>query len=249
MVHLVEEIDLREMRIVDQRVEIVERRRGNVDVAQERQPFRRRPCRHDLREQAVRLRIVLCAGGGSRKARVAVELLGLADRGEERFPLPVGIDEHADVAVARAIGAPVRREQARIAGLADRRLVRAPAKVIGQHELGERLEHGQFDRLAFAGAIAFEQRREHDMHRVEADDVIRHGERHVARLLPAHPGEQSRHAGNALDQIVVGGPPGIRPGLAVADQIHAHEARIGGAQVLVGKPEPAHRGRAVVGDE
>jgi crotonobetainyl-CoA:carnitine CoA-transferase CaiB-like acyl-CoA transferase len=40
-----------------------------------------------------------------------------------------------------------------------------------------------------------------------------------------------------------------RADLAEADEIDAHEARIGRAQILVGKAEPAHRCRPVVGDE
>ncbi len=189
------------------------------------------------------------ARGRILEARIGVELLGLADDAEERLPLPVGIDKDADIAVAGAIGAAVAREQPAVARLADRRREGAPAEVIGQHELRQRLEHRQLDGLPLAGTLALHERRQHHMDRIEPDDVVGHGQRRVARLGPAGLAQRCGNRGETLNQIVIGGPARIGAALAVADEAEMDQPGIGGADVLGSEPQPPHGGGAHIADE
>src|SRR6266496_6422702 len=58
MLHVLEQADGGEMRIVDQVIEIVERHAGDVGLAQQREPLGRRPLPEDLAEDRVDLGIV-----------------------------------------------------------------------------------------------------------------------------------------------------------------------------------------------
>ena len=54
--------------------------------------------------------------------------------------------------------------------------------MLGQDEGGHVLEHRDLDILPFAGLVAVQQCHEHELNDDEADDVVGHDHRQVARL-------------------------------------------------------------------
>src|SRR5918911_93519 len=88
VVHAPEEADRREMRVVDQRIEVVRHHAGNVVRLEQRDPFGRGPRAQDFTQQAVDLVIVPGAGGVVGEARVGGERR-VAEQAEQRLPLLV----------------------------------------------------------------------------------------------------------------------------------------------------------------
>ena len=113
--------------------------------------------------------------------------------------------------------------------------------MIAEHELRHGLEHRQLDRLAFAGAVAADQRGKHDMRGIDADNAIGQRQRHVTRLLAAGLSGGRRQRADALNEIVVGGLAGIRSVVAVADQADIDQPRIDFAHVVIAELQPPHR--------
>ena len=173
------------MRIVDQCVEIVHRRAGNVAALEQGQRLGGGERAENAGDDAEHFVQVLPARFERREMRMGFVLVEPAEAFEERLPVLVGIDERAHIAVAGRVGAAIRIDHAEIAGLADRRIEGAAGEVIAEHELRHGFEHRQLDRLALAGALAAEQRGEDDVRGIEPDNAIDHRHRHVARLLPA----------------------------------------------------------------
>ena len=132
------------------------------------------------------------------------------------------------------------REQSAVTRGPERRLEAASADVIGQYKLRHGFKHRQFDRLPLPGPIASNEGRHDRVDRTEADDAIGNGEGNVARLTGA--GEQRGDARRTLDEIVIGGPSGIRPALAIPREAHINEPRVAPAQDLLAEIEPMDRG-------
>ena len=70
---------------------------------------------------------------------------------EEALPVPVGVGQGAEVAVLRAEGLAVAREQPRVTGGSGGRFEALAAHVVAEYHARGRLEHGQLDVLALAG--------------------------------------------------------------------------------------------------
>ena len=160
------------MRIVDQGIKVVHRRAGNVAALEQRQPFGGGAAPQDVGNDAVHFVVMLRADGVIGQLRAGRELVETPDRLEERAPMFVGINKRAYIAVARRIGTPVRRQQPRIAAVAERRIERTSAEVIAEHQLRHGFEHRQLDGAAVAGAIALNERGEDRMYGVNADDAV-----------------------------------------------------------------------------
>ena len=81
--------------------------------------------------------------------------------------------------------------------------------MIAEQIFDEHLEHRNFDRLAFAGALAMKKRRRDRVGEIEPDGAVGDRERHVARLAAPGIARDRGDAGQPLDQIVIGGLAGI----------------------------------------
>ena len=121
--------------------------------------------------------------------------------------------------------------------------------MIAQHELRHSLEHRHLDRLTFAAAVAMEDGGEYGVSRIDADDAIDHGQRHVARLLFGRQRDKRRKCAEALNKIVVGGLAGIGAIVAVSHQTDIDELRIDLVYVPGCQIEAAHGRRPDVVQE
>ncbi len=108
MCQRLEEAHCREMRIVDQGIEVVHRRAGNVATLEQRDPFGGGTAAQDVGDDAIHFIVMLRALGLVGQARIGGKFVEPADGLEKRPPMLVGIDERADIAVAGRIGAAVR---------------------------------------------------------------------------------------------------------------------------------------------
>ena len=244
-----EEFDRRKVRIVDQGIEIVHRRARNVAALEEGQRLGGRERPQEVGDDTVHLIDMPPARSEVVKVGIGGILIEAAETFEEGLPLLVGIDERADVTVAGGVGPARFAHQARIAGFADRRVERAAAEMVAQHELRHGLEHRQLDRLALAGAVAAEYGGEDDVRGVDADDAVDHCQRHIARPLAAGLGNDGRQRADALNEVVISRLAGIGSGVAITHQADVDEPRIDLAHVIVGELEAAHGRRSRIGDE
>ncbi len=179
-----EETGLAEVRVVEKTLERVERHHRDVGARERVQPFRARARADVVGDERVDLRDVLRARRRRGEARVLPERSLRRER-EEGAPLLVVVHEQAQIAVARRV---------RVAMLA-RAAARSPwtraadrtsaGHVIAQDELREAFEHRDFDGLAFAGALAIEERGRDRVDGVEAGDAIGHRRRHEPRPVRA----------------------------------------------------------------
>ena len=148
--------------------------------------------------------------GARRVAAVARRIgeFGPPDEGEEGAPVAVRIGQDAGVAIARAVGAALRAEHARIAEAPQRRVEDGAGEVLRGQELHRRLEHRRLHRLPAAAALPLQQRGEDgigdglpgELVADDAGDVGGRGVRRPAARLAA----QRREAGGRLDDVVVG---------------------------------------------
>jgi len=90
---------------------------------------------------------ILCPAGHRREHRIA-RPFRIADQRKEAAPLLVVVDHQSDVAVAGAIGPPVRRGNTRVFGRATRWFGDRAAQMLGHDEGSHSLEHRHFDFLA-----------------------------------------------------------------------------------------------------
>jgi len=120
--------------------------------------------------------------------------------------------------------------------------------VLGEHEGGHVLEHRHLDRLAFATAFARKQRGEDALGGDQPDHVVGEHHRHEARLAE-HPPVGVGHAGQALDDGVVGGAVPVAPGAPESHEVAHDQPWMPAAQGLDPEAEPRQRGRAHIGDE
>jgi hypothetical protein len=166
--------------------------------------------------------------------------LALAYGLEEAVPVLVVVDQHAQMAVAGAVGLAMARQQPRIAGIAQRRLEAQPGHVIAQDELRHGLEHGHDHRLALAALLARIQRSRDRIDRMQARDPVaqRHGR--IGRLAAAVLLGQPGHAGRPLDQVVVGRLGRIGAGLIEAAAAHMDQARMALLQRLPVQAQSGH---------
>ena len=190
MLELLEEPDVLQVRVVQQRLEGVRRQHRDAERLQQLAPFLRGPGLQLVGQDLVQRLDMLRARFAVGEPRVALEPLGLADRAHEGLPLLVGVDDEAHQAVLRGVRPPLRVEQPRIAEAAARRDERVAVQMVAQHHLRGRLEHRHVDRLPAARAFAREQRRADHAERVQARRAVREVERGVARHVGSRP-----HAG------------------------------------------------------
>ncbi len=180
-----------------------------------------------------------------RQASIAV----LADRREKASPVLVVVDQHAEHAVGRGVGLAVGREQARVAGFAQRRLEGEARHVVAQHELRHGLEHRHDHGLAPSRLLAGVERRRHGIHRVQPGHPVRQRGGRIRRLRRAVALHEPGNAGGALDQVVVGRTRGVRPVLVEAAAAHVDDAGIARAHRPVIQPQPGQRLRPHIADE
>ena len=74
-----------------------------------------------------------------------MKLVWLTDDSEKSLPVSIVIDEGADVAVLRIVGATVLRYEARVVRPTLRRFIRQSRHVISEYILGKHLEHRHLD--------------------------------------------------------------------------------------------------------
>ena len=97
---------------------------------------------------------MLRAVGLAGEARIFLEHFFMADDAEKTAPLLVVVYQQAQITVFCFVWIAVLGEQARVTHGAERRLKRFTTEMLAQHELGKAFEHGDFDGLAAAGALA-----------------------------------------------------------------------------------------------
>ena len=144
MVVLLPEPDRGEVRIVEEVVDAVVRRRGDPGLAQPLEPLRGRAVRHVLAHQGVELVEVLGACRERREPRFLGEVRK-ADELEESLPVLVAVHDDRDPTVGRGKRTAERRRHPRVARFAARRFEDPAPKVLDEAERGERLGHRHFD--------------------------------------------------------------------------------------------------------
>ena len=98
------EFDRREVRIVDQGIEIVHRRARNVAALEERERLGGRERPQDVGDDTVHFIDMPPARSEVVQVGIGGILIEAAETMEEALPLLVGIDERADVTVAGGVG-------------------------------------------------------------------------------------------------------------------------------------------------
>ena len=126
-----------------------------------------------------------------------------------------------------------------------RRHERLAVQVLDHHVGGHRLEHRHLDRLAFPGARAVVERREHRGEHGERAGLVGDDGRHVARLAGERRLER-REPARRLDHVVVGRLVAVRPRRAEAVGRAVDEPGIHGANGFVLEAEPRRRLRAEI---
>src|SRR5690606_40712265 len=110
------------VRIIEAGVLTVDGRPGDIRLVEQLDPVGAAAAREGAGHEIVDMG----NGGGARadaaKTRIAVPQLAGADPAHEGLPVPVVVEQHAQVAVGGAVRPPPRVEVALVAGRADRRL-------------------------------------------------------------------------------------------------------------------------------
>ncbi len=152
---------------------------------------------------------------GREQARIASTVRGVVRRGSGRAASVARGGGH--IRVGRRVGVILAGGQM------------PPVEMLHQHEGAHALEHRHFHALAAAGALALEQRREHRMRGHLAAGLVRGDGGEVARRagLPIH---QVGHAGQALDDVVIGRLTGVGAIGAEAVQPHVDQPRVARGQ-------------------
>jgi hypothetical protein len=178
------------------------------------------------------------------EARFGLQL-GPADDVEEGVPVRRRIGRGAEVAVQRLERPP--REDARVAGAADRRPEALAVQVRRHRELHHALEHRHLDHLALAAAFAVQQRGQQGIGGHQADTLVGDPARRILRpALRCGLRSQRGHAAAGLDQVVERGAFRIGPILAEADQGAIDELGVDAGQHLVAQAQAFHGLRAHV---
>ncbi|MCY1225703.1 hypothetical protein D9M72_379070 [compost metagenome] len=230
--------------MIDQRIEAVDRRGGDVERFEQRHPFVGAALRGQLGKVAVQradIGIALRAVADF----VAVGKVVAADRAEEGLPVAFGIGQCADPAIARRRGAAAALQQPRIAGAGGSGLEGQAAQVLGHDEGGHGLQHRHFDRLAHAMALAVQQRGQHCIGQCQPGGLVGDQAGHVFRPL-AVAGAQRHQSAAGLDNVVEGGLVAVRAVLAEAGRDAVHDARVDARDRLVAKAQPLDRRHAHV---
>ena len=231
-----------EVGVGEQVLEGVDGAGRHLRLLEVREPFRGRPRAQQLLGHGVELGDVLGAGGDGRVARVGAQLGPPGER-EERLPVPVGVGQHAEVAVAAPERAPVRGEHPHVAERAVVGARGALPEVLDHDVRDHGLEHRDLDRLALPGALAMEQGREDRVGDEEPDRLVGDDGGRVAGRAAADPPHQVGDPAHALDEVVVGGPPGVGAAGPEAGGAAVHEVGARAAEVLVGEAEARDRPR------
>ena len=136
----------------------------------------------------------------------------------------------------------MRGQNAGIAGWPIARLKSRALQMLGQHEGRHGFEHRDLDMLAAAVPLAVEQRHADRREHGQSDHFVSHHRIGVTRPAAIYP-LQRRDAAGGLDNVVIGGFSGIRPGFAKAIGAAVDKIRIDLPQGIVVQAEPAHRVR------
>jgi hypothetical protein len=246
MVDLVEKADRLQVRVVEEVSQAENRNGGDTGRGERLRPLGRRPVRERILHQLVELVDVHGALREGPEPGIAAQL-GPPGQREECLPLPVGVDDDAEIAVGGRVGATVGRGRARVARGPGGRVEHVAALLFQQQERRHGLEHGHLDRLPAPGPLPGEQRGQDRAEPEQGDGLVGHGGADVLRrtAVPLHGGE----SGDGLDGVVVGGEIPVRPVRAEAQQPAVHQPRVARLQVVVAQAELAQRPRPHVGDK
>ena len=247
MLHVLEEADRVEMRIGDHLVEGLHRPGRDFQLVERRDPIRGLAAGQLLAGQPIDLVDVAAPRRHIGKSRIRHHLRP-ADLGPEPPPLRVGVGQHAEIAVRGAIRPPPRRQHARIARLALRRIEAQAVQMLDHDERHHGLEHRDFDELPAAGLLAGIQRRQDRLRRHQPAGLVAQDGRRVARLA-GQPVHQARDAAQALDDVVIGRPPAVGPVLAPAVNAGIDQPRIALAERVRAEPQRLELLRPDVVDE
>ena len=223
-----------EVGIVEEIVGRVDRHARDVRRVERLEPLGGGAFGEQLAEHGVDLVDVREAARQGREPRVLGEVGPVRDL-EQRRPLAVGVGEGADPAVAGTVRAPVRGERARIAHRPPRRLVGLSVEMLEHVEGDEGLEHRHFDALAFAGARAVHERREHRDRDVQPGHLVRDDGADIARLAVDR--LQRGEPRHRLDHVVVRGLVSVGPGAAEPPGPAVDDRRVARAHRGVVEPE------------
>ena len=213
---------------------------GNVGLVQSRRPDLCALRGHGLRHQAIQVVDVLGPRANAGKTRVLFKQLPLANQPQKFFPVVVGVNQHAQMAIAGGVGSALLHQQARVTGLPHGRLERGTGHVLAQNILRHGLEHGHLYRLPHAGLVARNHRRQNGIGRHQAHRAVGQGQGHIARLAATGAAHQAGNSRSALNQVVVSRLARIRPLLAVAIKAGINDARIDGFEPLVINAQAQH---------
>ena len=235
MRHVLEEADRVEMRIVHHLAQGLHRAGRDFQLVERRDPRRRRTAGQLSARQPIDLVDVAAPRRHVGEPRV-LHHVRLADLGPEPPPLRVGVGQHAEIAVRRAIRPPPRRQHARIARLALLGIEAQPMQMLDHDERHHGLEHRDFDELPAPGLLARVQRGEDRLRRHEPAGLVAEDGRRVARLA----GQLVHQAGDAaqtLDDVVIGRPPAVGPVLAPAMDAGIDQPRVALGERVRAKPQ------------
>ena len=240
MLHLAEEADVVQVRVLKQRVEGVHGKHRNVAALEQRLQFGRAAPGDLVRHHAVQGSDVLRACRDVGKTRVGVEPRGLADRLEERAPLHVGVDQATHMAIGGLVGPALGRQQARVTEVALGRYKGLTIKMVAQHLRNHGLEHRYVDTLAAPGLRAPVQRGAYHAKRIQPNRTVGDRNRQVTRDVAAADAHGLRQGASGLDQVVEGGAGGVPPALRKAEHAGVDQARVQGRQCGVVQSQALH---------
>ena len=161
------------MRVLQQTVDIVHGHARDVGLVQAGHPNFCALRGHGLSHHAIKLVDVPRSRTNAGKTRVLFKQLPLTYQAQKFLPMPVGVNQHAQMAIAGGVGAALLHQQARIAGIAHGRLEGGTGHVLAQHLLGHGLEHGHLHHAAHTRALTLDHGG-HDGHIAQAAFDVPH---------------------------------------------------------------------------
>ena len=240
VIHFLQHADRQQMRVLQQTVDIVHGHARDVGLVQAGHPNFCALRGHGLSHHAIKLVDVPRSRTNAGKTRVLFKQLPLTYQAQKFLPMPVGVNQHAQMAIAGGVGAALLHQQARVAGLAQRWLEGGTGHVLAQNILRHGLEHGHFHRLAYTRLVARNHRRQDGIGRHQAHRAVGKGQGHITRLAATGAAHQAGYSRCTLNQVVVSRLSCIRPLLAVAIQACINDARIDGLEPLVIDAQALH---------
>lgn len=236
-----EEADALQVRIGLQVFQPVHGRGRNLQPLAQGKPVRGVVGRDDARLQFVQRLDVPGPRRDVGKARVPRQV-GAAGGVEEIAPMGVRVGHQADVSVGGLAGPAPRRQHPRITGLAGRIGQVAAVVMLHQRKRRHAFEHGHFQLLAPARALALEQRGQDGVRGDQAASLVGGDGGQVARRARLAP-DQVGKSGQALDDVVVSRAAIVGAAFAKAIQARIHQPRMARAQRGGVQPQRGHLGR------